>query len=340
MKFSLIASIGVVTVIAAAPVAIVTPARAADPASAAAAAPSRGVPRPREKQTVELTQKQTKKQQTPAGPMTMVAEVPVTLTVLRSDDERAVVRWKRGVMKITDIETQATTANPALKPALMKAILAQSGPLLGAMDNLTFDLRMSPKWEYLGLDNYEEVRAAAMKSFDAMDELRRKNGNPPLDPRVRDAILSRATLEQVFPKEALLYLGWHPERDVPRGQTATFETALPNPLGGSGGGAPVPGRISVSIDQAPDARGRLVVRTTSSVDMEKFAASMKQAVAATPGGKPFSPEEERAMREVQLEVTGEYHVDPATGLPSLAIQKKNAKTGDHEQSEEFVWTAR
>ena len=344
MKWSHVAFIAVATLIvaaaAAAPVTV-APARAAD-APPAASAPSDAIPRPRAKQTIELTQKYTKKQQTAHGPMTMITEVPVTLTVLRADGQRTVVRWKRGVMKLIDVETQVTTANPALKPALMKAILAQSGPLLAAMDDLTFDLAMSPKWEYLGLENYEEVRAGAMKSFDAMDALRRQHGNPPLEPRVRDAILSRATLEQIFPKDALLYLGWRPHPAVPRGQTATFETEMPNPLGGAGGGGgkPVPGRINVSVDPAADPQGRLVVRTTTSVDMEKLAESMKQAVAATPGGKPFSPEDEQAFRGAQLQSTGEYHIDAATGLPTLAIQKTSTQAAGAEQSEEFVWTAR
>ena len=339
MNRSPVRTVGVGTIIVGvALMAVVTSAYGAD-ASQPGVAQSRGIARPRQGQSVELVQKQTKKQQTANGPMTMVIEVPITLSVVRADDQGSTFRWKRGSMKLTDLETDATKTNPALKEVLIKAALAQSGAILGAMDNLTFDLNLSPKGEYLGLANYDEVRAAGVRSFDEMDKLRRQHGNPPLDPRLRESLLSRQTLEQVFPKEPLLYLAWTTHATLRRGQSGTFETALPNPLGG-GAGKPVPGRISVSVDEAADDRGRTVVRTSNSLDMEKLAESMKQAIAATPGGKPLTAEDVAAFRQAQYKVTCEYHVDPATGLPTLAMHETSINVAGAENSEQFVWTAR
>jgi hypothetical protein len=292
------------------------------------------VPRPQQGQTLQLQEKQTKVQPSKDGQMQVVAEVPITLTVLQVDAKRTVIRWKRGVFKITDIDGDLVRKNPEIKQTLLQMATTQAGPIVAAMDNLSFDLILSPTWEYQGLANYDEVLAAMVKSLDAVDELRRKNGSPPIEKSFRDLVLNRKTIEQIVPKEALTYLAGN-TYPVKRGATATFNGNMPNPLGGDS----VASQVKVTFDQANDADGCSVLHASSTMNMDGLVDSMKQMIAKSPIGKPLSPEDEAALRNTRIESTAEYHIDAATGLPKVARQKASTKAQSAEQSEEFLWTA-
>ena len=299
----------------------------------AAADAQSDVPRPVAGKSIVLHQKQTKVQPTKDGPMTMVAEVPITVTVLQADAQRTVIRWQRGVLKITDVDNEIVRKNPAVKPMLLQAAVAMVGPIISAMDDLAFDLMFSPNWDYLGLANYDQALAGAKKSLDAMDEMRRKNGGKPLEPAMREAMLNRKIIEQVFPKEALTYLAGQTYA-VRRGATAAFTGKMPNPLGAD----PVASRTQVTFDQANDANGHAVIHTASTVEMDQWVASLKQMIAKAPSGKALSAEDEQKMRQMQLEWNAEYRIDPATGLPTWAQYTTSAKGPTGEMTEVFLWT--
>ena len=290
------------------------------------------VPRPQAGKSIRLMQKHTKIQPTKDGPFTMVAEVPITVTVVQADAQRTVIRWQRGVLKFTDVDSDIVRRNPTLKPMLMQAAIAQAGPLVSAMDNLAFDVIFSPKWDYLGLANFDEALAAARKSVDAMDEMRRKAGNPPLPPNAREMILSRKVIEQVFPKDALTFLAGQTYA-VRRGTTAAFTGAMPNPVGAD----PIPSQVNVTFDQANDANGHAVIRTSSTGSMGALVDSIKQNLAKTPGATPMPADTEKQLRETKMEWNAEYRIDPTTGLPSWVKQTATAGAAGSTLTEEFLW---
>ena len=266
--------------------------------------------------------------------MTIVQEVPISVTVLSADSTGTRIRWSRGVTTITDVDAPIVRTDPAAKPMLMQAAVAQAGPLLSAMDNLTFELNFDAQMRYAGLTNQPEVRAAAVKTLDAMDEMRRKNGNPPLDAALREQMTGKNIIEQVMPKEALTYLSWSQHQLSPGGKPLEIQTDGPNPLGGR----PLSVTAKVTFDAAPDPQGRPVVRIDSTLGGEQLAKMIDDAAGSTPAGKPLTDEERQAVRAARVSTTAEYHIDATTGLPTAATQRSTVNAGSGDQWEEYAWT--
>ena len=302
-------------------------------AEMAANKPQSDVPALKPGKTLRLIQRQTGVKSQRTGPVTVVIEVPIEVSVLRVGDDGVVIRWKRGVTKIVDVDSADLRRNPDIKPLVMKMTAEQLGPIAATTDNLTTELAFDRDLQYAGLRNYDDVAAAANRAMDELDKLRAGRGLPPIEAAIRKAMFNRSTLEYSMTKEALLYFGWM-ALPMQRGETGEFEGLLPNQFGGD----PTPATVSAELAAEPDAQGRLVLRTTSQVDVEKYIKSLRKAIENTPGAKPLEPDAEQQLRDLKIGSTAEHHIDPATGLATLATVKSAASVGGKAQSEEFHWT--
>ena len=298
--------------------------------SAEAPAPN-DIPRLAAIKGARFNQKQTIVKSLAGGPVTIVCEVPIEVSVTVGE-EGTVIRWRRGEIKITDVDVPALRNKPEMKKAMIESAL-RAQPILSAMDNLTFELGFDKEFAYTGLKNLPEVEADARKSIEGIDKVRAQQGLGPIEENVKAAIFNRDFIEQTFPKDVLNYIAWTMIR-VQRGATTRVKVSMPNPLGGEA----TPGILTARLDEKPDDQRRLVLHVDTKMDIEKFARTMEQTLARTPGAKPLSPEDKAAMSKVKVTSLTQYHIDPDTGLASRVVHKTDVSVADQSKSEEFEWT--
>ena len=304
-------------------------------AADAAEKPKSDIPAPKAGKTVKLIQRQkVVKPDAKQGTVTLVIEAPIEVEFLSLGDEGAVIRWKRGTTSLADLDMPLIRQNPELKPIIMKGTVEKLGPLWSATDNSSLLLILNRDMKYTGLKNLKEVQETATKSFDALDKMRAERGQPPMAQSVRDAIANPKLIEPLAAKDALYYLGWL-GTPITRGGNVEMDALTPSVLGGE----PTPVKIRAELAADADGEGRLVLHTTTTVDIETHIRELRKALERTPGAKPLEPEAEKMARESQMSVKGEYHIDPATGMATRAWHKKSFKAaGGQAQDEEYDWT--
>jgi hypothetical protein len=64
---------------------------------------------------------------------------------------------------------------------------------------------------------------------------------------------------------------------------------------------------------------------------------IKDGIARTPGGKPITDEEARAIGKLEVTVATEHHLDTNSGLASFARHTTSSRAAGKAHTEEHLW---
>jgi len=259
--------------------------------------------------TLEITKTRTQSGRPAAGGKGFQV---VEVEVIQADEKGYLIGWT---------SRRSAVLGPDGKP---KKLPPQAARFAAMYDGVQMIFQLSPRFELVGLKNFEQVQALMTRSVDKLLEMMPQP--PEQKAQVRKAmtrmLATPELLSQAFGKGISLFFSTG-RLELPEKGAVELDYRFPLPIGGG----VIPAKMVMEVTKLDRAAKRATVSMTTKMDPVKAAEAMRAAMAemARQMGKPAPTEKDLPRFEVRDE--GTFVMDLATNLPLSVEHTRTAVAG-------------